>query len=160
MHNTTGQRLLGALLVSVMLAIAASAQASDLKLDFDDEEISIAISKAAVRGFVDGLFGQSLQCDGDLDDPMRSLLEQLEREGPRARASIRDGNALIEAHRRGKSVRFTIRDEGTGRIRLDVPWKLARCLLGDDLTIDRATASRIKVKVVTDEGKSFSFSMQ
>ena len=160
MRMSAGHGALGAALAVALVTLAAAAQAADLELDLDDDELSIAISKAAVRGFVDELLGHTLQCDGDLDGPMRTLLEELERRGPRARASIRDDDALIEGRRRGGSVRFTIRDEGTGHIQFAAPWELARCLLGHDVTIDRATTSRIKVKVVTDEGKKFSFTMK
>jgi hypothetical protein len=143
-----------------ILASAGPLAASDIELDFGEDEVRIEISKEMARGIVEGLIGSELSCDGEVDPPFRALLEELDREGSRARATYRDGDTTIDARRRGGSVTMKIRGSGKSRINLTIPWQLARCMLGGSTTVDRSITSAVKVKIVDEKGKKYSFRLQ
>jgi hypothetical protein len=151
----------GALVISVLtLSCASSEPKSDLELDFDDDEISVAISQEIARGLVEGLIGSDLECKGEIDDNFEALLEELERRGPRARASFRDGETTVDGRRRGGKVDLMIRGAGSGQVEATMPWTLAECLLGHTTSVDESVTSSIRVKVTSEAGKNFSFKIQ
>lgn len=135
-------------------------QQSDFSMDVDDNGVRIAVSKHAARAIVEDILGGDLQCDGELDDPLRSLLLKLEDKGPRARAAVRNADGTIEGLRRGGTLDLRIRGEGSGRIDVTMPWKLAQCLLGRTTTIDEALASSIRIAAIGDDGKRYTFQLQ
>ena len=84
-----------------------------------------------------------IDCDGNDDDPkVRALYLSLDRGGDGARGTVWDDRKEIRAHRAGKLLEMTIREEDGDKVELTMPWSLARCVLGgEDLTrkeIDRA----------------------
>jgi len=142
------------------LACASSEPKSDFELDIDDEEISVAISEAVARGLMEDLIGADLECDGEVDDNLRALLEKLDRDGPRARASYRDGEDTVSGRRRGSKLDLEIHGDGPGKIEATMPWALGECLLGRSTSIDDTFTSSIKVKVSNPDGRNFSFKLQ
>ncbi len=150
--------ILGVLAFTV--SCASSEAQSDFELDVDSDEIRVAISKEVARGVMEGLIGSELECDGDIDGHIRALLEKLDRDGPRSRATYRDDDTIIDARRRGSKLDLDIHGSGSGRIQATMPWKIADCMLGHPTTIDKTMASAVKVTVTNDDGKNFSFRMQ
>ena len=151
----------GALVISVLtLSCASSEPKSDFELDLDDDEISVAISKEVARGLVEGLIGSDLECEGDVDGEFEALLEELDRRGPRSRASIRDGETTVDGRRRAGKLDLAIHGAGSGKIEATMPWAIAQCLLGNTTSIDKTVTSSIRVKVTNDEGRNFSFRLQ
>jgi hypothetical protein len=142
------------------LSCASSEPKSDFELDVDDDEISVAISKEFARGLVEGLIGSDLECDGEVDDDFGALLEELDRRGPRARASIRDGETTVDGRRRGGKLDLAIHGEGSGKIEATMPWAMAECLLGHTTSVDETVTSSIRVKVTNEDGKNYSFKLQ
>jgi hypothetical protein len=142
------------------LSCASSQPRSDLELDIDDDEIRIAISEDVARGLMEDLLGAELKCDGEVDGQFRALLEKLDRDGPRARASYRNGEETISGRRRGGTLNLEIRGDGPGKVEATMPWAVAECMLGRNTSIDKTLSSSIKVKVSNPDGRDFSFKLQ
>jgi len=138
------------------LACASSEPKSDFELDIDDDEITVAISKAAAQGLMEGLIGSDLECEEGADGQFRTFLEKLDQGGPRAKASYRDSENTIEGRRRGSKLDLKIRGAGSGKIEATMPWAIAECMLGNSTSIDESFTS-IKVKVTNEDGRNFSF---
>jgi hypothetical protein len=138
---------------------ASSEPKSDLNIDVNDQEIRVAVSAAVARGLMEELIGSDLDCQGEIDTGMRRLLQELDQNGPRSRASFRDGETTIAARRRGGRLDLDIRGAGSGRIEATMPWAVADCLLGKTTTIDKTVTSSIKVKVTNEDGRNFSFQL-
>jgi hypothetical protein len=138
------------------LACASSEPKSDFELDIDDDEITVAISKAAAQGLMEGLIGSDLECEEGADGQFRTFLEKLDQGGPRAKASYRDSENTIEGRRRGSKLDLKIRGAGSGKSEATMPWAIAECMLGNSTSIDESFTS-IKVKVTNEDGRNFSF---
>jgi len=143
--------------VAMTAGCATSEPKSDLNIDVNDNDISVAISEAVARGLMENLIGSDLDCKSDIDGSLQVLLEKLDRGGPRSHATIRDGETTLAAHRRGGKLDLDISGAGSGRTEATMPWAVAECLLGNTTTIDRTVTSAIKVKVTNPEGRNFSF---
>jgi len=153
---------LGVLLLVIAflaLACASTEPKSDFELDVDDEEITVAISKAVAQGVMEGLVGSDLECDEGADGEFRVFLERLDRGGSRAKASYRDDESTIEGRRRGSRLDLKIRGAGSGKIEATMPWAIAECMLGNSTSIDESFTS-IKVKVTNEDGRNFSFRLR
>jgi hypothetical protein len=142
------------------VACATSEPKSDFELDVDDDQISVSVSEAVARGLMEDLIGADLECDGEIDGHLRALLERLDRDAPRARASYRDGEDTISGRRRGGRLDLEIRGDGRAWIEATMPWAVAECLLGRDTSIDDTFASSIRVKVSNPDGRNFSFTLR
>jgi hypothetical protein len=135
-----------AIVLGLLLATGCASQShqqSDLSLDVEDNGVRIAVSTLAARGV-----------------PVRLLLEELEREGPRGRAAARVDDGIVEGRRRGGTLDLRFRGHGSGRIEVEMPWQLARCLLGHATTVDGALTSSIRVAAIDGHGKRYSFTLQ
>ncbi len=145
--------------VALIAGCATSEPKSDLNIDVNSNDITVAVSEAVARGLMEDLIGSELDCSSDIDDPLKALLVKLDRDGPRSRATVRDGETTLNAHRRGGKLDLDISGAGSGRIEATMPWAVAECLLGTTTTIDRTVTSAIKVKVTNPEGRNFSFKL-
>lgn len=146
--------------LAAALSCASSEKAPDLELAVDDDEIRVAVSEAAARGVMQGLLGGELECGGELDGELEALLVALDRRGPRARGSYRDGDTTVSARRRGGTLDVEIRSAGSGAIGASMPWAVAECLIGRSTTIEAALSSPITVTVDNPGGRGFSFRMR
>ena len=145
--------------VGTIAGCASSEPKSDLNIDFNDNDISVAVSESVARGLMENLIGSEFDCRSDIDGSLESLLEKLDRGGPRSHATIRDGETTLSAHRRGGKLDLDISGAGSGKIEATMPWAVAECLLGNTTTIDHTVTSAIKVKVTNPEGRNFSFKL-
>lgn len=152
--------LAAAALAAVACSCASSEPRSDLELEMGGDEIRLELSEAVARSAVEGILGSSLECDGEIDDGLRELLSDLDRGGPRSRATRRDGETTLDARRRGGRLEIEIRGEGPGRIEASMPWAVAECLLGRRTAVDRAVSSSIRVSVDNPDGRDFSFQIR
>lgn len=98
--------------------------------DGDGDRISFAVSSEWLGGLIDGTH-LDLDCDGTDDAGLARMMTELERDGEGAawRGVDEDGDALY-GRRHGGQLTFESRDEGDERTELEMPWPLARCLLG------------------------------
>ncbi len=151
--------MLVAILVTA-LSCASSEPKSDLEFNVDTDEIRLAISEQAARGLMEELIGADLECEGEVDGHMKSLLEKLDAGGPRARASYRDGESTVDGRRRGGKLDLEIRGAGSGKIEATMPWAIAECMLGNNTSIEKTVTSSIRVKVTNEDGRNFSFKLQ
>jgi len=157
--TTRSQRLLTAV-AGLVLAVActSSKQQPDLVVDYDDDKnLTVAISSAVARGIMEELIGSDLDCKGDLDPEVETMLQTLDKKGPRSSAAYRDEDTTVAAQRRGGKLHLEISGSGSGKIEATMPWAVAECLLGRKTTLDEAIQSSIKVKVTNEDGGSFSF---
>jgi len=152
------RRLLTSVAVLLLtVACTSSKSQPDLVVDLDEDKFSIAISSAAARGVIEDLVGSQLDCKGEVDSDVEALLRTLAKGGSRATATFRDGETTVVARRRGGKLRLDIGGAGPGKIEATMPWAVAECLLGQEISVDRAVRSSIKVKVTDEDGGSFSF---
>jgi hypothetical protein len=142
------------------LACASSEPKSDVELDIDDEQITVAISEAVARGVMEDLVGADLECEDGADGKFRAFLERLDRGGSRAKASYREDESTIEGRRRGNTLDLKIHGAGSGKIEATMPWAVAECMLGRSTSIEKSFTSSIKVKVTNENGRNFSFRLQ
>ncbi len=161
MRFVVGLIRMGAVVALALFAItcASSEPKSDLNIDVDDQEIRVAVSAVVARGLMEELIGSDLDCHGEIDTGMRTLLQKLDQGGPRSRASYRDGETTIAARRRGGRLDLEISGAGSGRIEATMPWAVADCLLGKTTTIDKTVTSSIQVRVINPDGRNFSFQL-
>lgn len=159
MSLTRTKKIVVVAAVGVIVACASSERNSDLSIDVQSDEIRVAVSQAVARGVMENLLGSDLECDGGVDGEFENFLTQLDRSGPRSRATFRDGENTIHARRRGGKLDLEITGQGSGRIEATMPWALAECLIGNSTTIDKAMTSAVKVKVINPDGRNFSFKM-
>jgi len=146
-------------MVGTIAGCASSEPKSDLHIDLNDNDISVAVSEAVARGLMENLIGSELDCRSDIDGSLESLLAKLDQGGPRSHAAIRDGETTLRARRRGGKLDLDISGAGSGKIEATMPWAVAECLLGNTTTIDRTVTSAIKVKVTNPGGRNFSFKL-
>ena len=157
----SGFRVMVAIItVAVAASCASSEPKSDLDINVDSDEIRVALSEEIARGLIEDYVGADLSCDGEIDGDMERLLQKLDRDGPRSKASYRDGETTISARRRGGKFDLDISGRGSGRIEATMPWAIADCMLGKTTQLDRALTSSIKVKVINEDGRNFSFRLQ
>jgi hypothetical protein len=148
--------------VSLMVAIAcaSSEPKSDFSFDVDSDEIRVAMSAEVARGLMEEFIGADLDCKSEIDGGMEKLLLKLQHDGPRARATYRNGENTVRGSRRGSRVDLVITGEGQGKIETTMPWAVADCLLGNRTSINDTVTSSIKVKVTNEDGRNFSFRMR
>jgi hypothetical protein len=119
--------------------------------------VVVAVSEALAREIFEGAIGTELDCRADLDSDFESLLRTLDRDGRGSRATLRDGDTVVRALRRKKSIKFDISNrDREEKIEAVVPWALAECLLGRNTKIDDSVGP-IKIKITGAEGGSFEF---
>ncbi len=145
--------------VATIAGCATSEPKSDLNIDVNDNDITVALSEEVARGLMENLIGSDLDCKSDIDGSLEALLQKLDRGGPRSHATIRDGETTLAAHRRGGKLDLDISGTGSSRIEATMPWAVAECLLGNTTTIDHTVTSAIRVKVTNPEGRNFSFKL-
>lgn len=131
------RRLLAGVLVPLALTACASSQSRHTAtLDSGADRVSLSIS-GDHGGWLDDLLGGRLDCSGPADGALGVLLAALDRGGPRARASVRDGDAMLTGRRRGGRVDLTA-GLGDGRLEVRMPWAAAECLLGRSTALGAA----------------------
>jgi hypothetical protein len=119
--------------------------------------VVIAVSEALAREVLEGALGTELDCRAEIDPDFEVLLRMLDERGRGSRATLRDGDTVVRARRRGKSIRFDISgSDHEGKIEAIVPWALAECLLGRATKV-HDTAGPIKVKITGEGGGTFKF---
>jgi len=149
-----------AVTLMVAIACASSEPKSDFAIDVDSDEITVALSAEIARGLMEDIIGADLDCKGEIDSGMEKLLLKLQHDGPRSRATYRDGESTIEARRRGNRLDLDITGDGSGRIEATMPWAVADCLLGNRTSVDDTITSSIKVKVTNEDDRNFSFRLR
>ncbi|MFV2071938.1 MAG: hypothetical protein ACC742_04705 [Thermoanaerobaculales bacterium] len=160
MASTTRSQRLFTLIACLVLtaACASSSSQPDLTIDLDDDaNFTVAVSTILAREVVDGLVGSHLDCKGELDPEVETMLQILDKRGPRSSATYRDEDTTVVARRRGAKLHLEIRGTGSGAIEATMPWTIAECLLGRETSVDRAVRSSIKVKVTAEDGSTYSF---
>ena len=159
MASTNRSQRLFTLIACLVLTVgcASSRSQPDLTIDLDDENLTVAVSTILAREVVDGFVGSHLDCKGELDPEVETMLQILDKRGPRSSATYRDEDTTVVARRRGGKLHLDITGSGSGKIEATMPWTIAECLLGRDISVDKAVRSSIKVKVTGEDGGSFSF---
>jgi len=118
----------------------------------------VAVSESLARSLLTEVVGADLKCGSDLDDEFAAMLRELDRGGRGSRATLRDDDSVIIAHRSGRSLVMDIRDtDGGGRLEVEMPWAVAECLLDGSASISDKDAGSVKVKLVGADGGSFVF---
>jgi len=151
---------IAAVMMMVAISCASSEPKSDFAIDVDSDEIRVAMSAEVARGLLEELIGTELDCKSEIDDGMERLLLKLQHDGPRARATSRNGESTVQGSRRGNRVDLVITGEGQGKIEATMPWAVADCLLGNRTSINDTVTSSIKVKVTNEDGRNFSFRLR
>ena len=149
--------VLGLLLAATIAAAGRDEHAIKISTDGDGDDIVVAVSKALARSAVEGLIGSELSCDGATDGQFLEMLQTLDRKGRGSRAHVQTDDSVIRARRRSSTVKLDVRSlDDTGRIQIVMPWIVAECLLGRDVTLDTSVRN-IKVKIEGSGGGKFEF---
>lgn len=142
------------LLGPTLLACSSTKKDNTLTFEYGGGSTELTISDEVVRGLLEDALDSEIDCDGDLDPPFRTVLEQLERK-PKGRASIQGSDSTLYAKRRGGTLDLRIDAQDGGRIEAKMPWAVAECMLGRSTTLDEALGSGrvpIEVKITSSEG--------
>lgn len=164
MMNNGNTRITVIMVLALGLLLAASLAAAgerehSIKISTDEggDDLVVAVSEALARSAVEGLVGSELSCDGATDGQFVSLLQTLDRKGRGSRAHVETDDSMIRARRRSNTLRLDIRSlDDTGRIEIVMPWIVAECLLGRDVTLDKSLR-KVKVKIEGSGGGKFAF---
>ncbi len=142
--------LFGSLVVLIscaQLACSSSKKSNTVTLAYGGGSTELTISDSVVRGMLENALDSDLECDGDLDPPLRNVFEKLERTS-KGHASIRGSDSTLYAKRRGGRLELRIDDHDGGRIETTMPWAVAECLLGRSTTLDEALGwGRVPIEV-------------
>ena len=94
--------------------------------------LSFSVSGDTLSSFVDGV-SADLSCDPKLSPAGRDAWLEVVREGENGAASFRDKEDRPVSFRRDRDAfRILTRDEDGREVRLEVPWGVARCLIGGE----------------------------
>lgn len=136
-----------------VLALAACASSQSHRvatLDDTGDGFRLAVSADAASGLLGGLMNGELDCSSRTDGTLGAVLTALDRGGPRARASARDGDGSLTGRRRGNRVTL-VAGAGEGRLEVTMPWAAAECLLGRPTDLAKALDG-LEVDLVDDTG--------
>lgn len=119
-------RLLAPLLATVQLAAFSTAPAGA------GVRLSFSVSGDMLSSLVDGV-NADLSCDPELSAAGRAAWEEVVREGANGAASFRDEeDRPVSFRREHDAFRILTRDQEGRDVRLEIPWGVARCLLGGE----------------------------
>ncbi len=126
---------------------------------------SVEVSSSFVREAVESALGASLERRGTLDPPLSTLLVELERQGPRARATVRRDGDVLRGWRHGNRLRLVVSGDDGGQVEIRMPWAVAQWLLGRDATLREALARSggrptLEVRIAGKEGGRFEASLK
>ena len=167
MTTTTRLRCSAALICALLLATACASSRKPAQPTLtistgDSSSISFTFSPELARAALEGALGTRLDCNGELDPEVASVLRSLQRDRS-GRVSRRDGDGRLVARRRGNTLRLQLEGRASeGAIEATMPWAVAECLLGRDMTLAEALGhgkQRIMVKVTGENGESFEVSL-
>lgn len=106
------------------LSLAAPAEAG--------VRFSFAVSGDTLATLVDGVHAD-LDCHPDLSSPAREAWQEVVREGEDGAARFRDEHDRWVSFRRdGGAFRIVTRDDEGRHLRIEIPWGMARCLVGGE----------------------------
>jgi hypothetical protein len=160
--NTPALAAAALLLASAFVGCSSSRSEPDLRLDLDDSSIELAVSSDLARSLLEDALDTPLDCSGDLDPELRSFLAALDRRS-RGRATLRNGNSELVGRRRGGRLDLELRGRDGGRLEATLPWAVADCLLGRDITLDEALGRGrrpVEVRVVGADGQRLAASLR
>ncbi len=165
-------KLQSALFISLLVAMivamigCASSTPKQTTLSFStsgqEEEsggISVTFSPELARSALEAALGSKLDCKGELDPEVRSVLTALQRKGRSGKVTRRDDDGRLVARRRGSSLRLQLEDHGGSSIKATMPWAVAECLLGRSMTLAEALGhgkQKIELTITGEDGDSFS----
>ena len=124
------------LLLGSTLAAAPAEAGGTLRIDVDSEDgdsLHLSLGTGLISGLVRAFAPVSLDCNGDNDNPrLRELFRELDRAGEPSRGTVDDGDDRFDARRRNGKLYLTVTDEEGQVSRIEMPWTLARCVLGGE----------------------------
>ena len=128
-----------ALLLGASLTVLPSAAEAGgkIRIDVDSDDgggVHLALGTGLVSGLVRAFAPIAIDCDGNDDNPrVRELFLALDRAGEPSRGTTTDTDGdRIDARRRHGKLLLTVTDEDGDVSRIEMPWKLARCVLGGE----------------------------
>ena len=127
--------------------------------------LSVEVSSSFVRQAVESALGASLEHRGTLDPQLSTLLVELERRGPRARATVRRDGDVLRAWRHGSRLRLVVSGDDGGQVEIRMPWAVAEWLLGREATLGEALARNggrptLEIRFAGKEGGRFEASLK
>ncbi len=139
-------------LAGLVVSCASTPRSDSARLVVSDDGadlLRVNLDGEWVRSVLEQTLDAELDCDGDLDGSLGTMLRALDRRGPRASATLRSGDTIIHARRRGSSLRLVVRDADGERLRITMPWTVAECLQGRSTRLGDAL-EQVEVEILGD----------
>lgn len=109
----------------------------------DGVHFSFSVSGDTLASFVDGV-DADLDCHGHLSSPAREAWQEVVREGENGASRFRDEHdRSVTFRREGDAFRIVTRDDEGRHVRVEIPWGMARCVIGGEEPAE-GTARRLR----------------
>lgn len=142
------------LMLAVPSPALAGKAARTLTVEIEGAEesvFSLSLSGDFVAALIDGLLGEELICDGELDVDAMAMLRHLDRRGEGSRYTLETERQMVKARRRRGQLELVVREDGAKKAEIGLPWPIAACLMGDETAL-RATKGDGKLRIDIEDG--------
>ncbi len=162
MSRTPIQTISAALALALILVAGPAWAGRDRKLtialgDAEGDGISLSLSGKWLNEAVLDSIGESIECDGTTDRDTRRVLLHLRERGENSSYTLRDGDEITRARRRGGRLELRKHEEGEQPTRVVMPWAIGECMLGNgrpmrtlgdrfEMTIEKDGELRLKIE--------------
>lgn len=99
--------------------------------DVEGDGITLSLSGEWLNEAVLDSISDSVECDGTDDRATRSMLQHLRERGEGSSYTLRDGDEITRARRRGGKLELRKYEEGEKPTRVVMPWAMGECMLGN-----------------------------
>lgn len=122
------------LAVAVLFASEVAAKERSVTLDFGDEDdggISIRLQGEWLNEVLQDLSEDGIECDAADDKDVREMLLHLRKRGEGSSYTLRDGDEVTKARRRGGKLELRKSEDGEEPTLVVLPWAMGECMLGN-----------------------------
>lgn len=123
-----------ALLCAALFAGGATAKERSVTIDFGDADadgITIRLQGEWLNDVLADLSEDALECDPADDREVREMLLHLRKRGEGSSYTLRDGDEVTKARRRGGRLELRKYESGEEPTLVVLPWAMGECMLGN-----------------------------
>ena len=151
-----GCAVLGVLVISVAPALAKEKK-DTITIDIEDSDgstMTLSLSADFVSGMIEGMVGEDLECDSDIDSDTREMFQHLSKNGKGSRYTLeKEDGEIVKARRRKDQLELEILKPDEDPTHVSMPWLLAECMLGNKVAAkELQKADGLQFSVAKDGG--------